>query len=141
MRKRALRSSATSSGRASPPHEPDGAQAPVGGETLSTGVRCLARSESMMPGTRGPFRISANVRPIENRSNADAAGSRAMKTAKDLCRKHGFSEGSYYLWRRKFGGMSVSDAQRLKELELENTDAKSCWPTRSWRTRRAAPSN
>ena len=35
---------------------------------------------------------------------------------KDLCRKHGFSEASYYLWRSKFGGMSVSDAKRLKEL-------------------------
>jgi putative transposase len=33
---------------------------------------------------------------------------------KDLCRKHGFSDGSYYLWRSKFGGMSVSDAKRLK---------------------------
>jgi putative transposase len=40
------------------------------------------------------------------------------------CRKHGFSEGSYYLWRRKFGGMSVSDAKRLKELEIENTRLK-----------------
>lgn len=39
---------------------------------------------------------------------------------KELCRKHGFSDGSYYLWRSKFGGMSVSDAKRLKELELEN---------------------
>jgi len=39
---------------------------------------------------------------------------------KDLCRKHGFSEGSYYLWRSKFGGMHVSDAKRLKELESEN---------------------
>ena len=38
---------------------------------------------------------------------------------KDLCRKHGFSEASYYLWRSKFGGMSVSDAKRLKELETE----------------------
>ncbi len=38
---------------------------------------------------------------------------------KDLCRKHGFSEASYYLWRSKFGGMSVSDAKRLKELEIE----------------------
>ena len=28
---------------------------------------------------------------------------------KDLCRRHGFSEASYYLWRSKFGGMSVSD--------------------------------
>lgn len=42
----------------------------------------------------------------------------------ELCRKHGFSEASYYLWRSKFGGMSVSDAKRLKELELENARLK-----------------
>ncbi len=39
---------------------------------------------------------------------------------KKLCRRHGFSEASYYLWRSKFGGMSVPDAKRLKELEAEN---------------------
>jgi putative transposase len=39
---------------------------------------------------------------------------------KELCRKHGFSDASYYLWRSKYGGMSVSDAKRLKELEIEN---------------------
>ena len=38
----------------------------------------------------------------------------------ELCRRHGFSEASFYLWRNKFGGMSVSDAKRLKELEAEN---------------------
>jgi putative transposase len=38
----------------------------------------------------------------------------------DLCRRHGFSEAGYYLWRNKFGGMSVSDVKRLKELETEN---------------------
>jgi putative transposase len=43
---------------------------------------------------------------------------------KDLCRKDGFSEGSFCLWRSKFGGMSVSDAKRLKELETENTRLK-----------------
>ena len=43
---------------------------------------------------------------------------------KDLCRRHGFSEASYYLWRSKFGGMTVSDAKRLKELEAENTRLK-----------------
>jgi len=43
---------------------------------------------------------------------------------KDLCRRHGFSEASYYLWRAKFGGMSVSDAKRLKSLETENTRLK-----------------
>ncbi len=42
----------------------------------------------------------------------------------ELCRKHGFSEASYYLWRSKFGGMSVSDAKRLKELALENARLK-----------------
>ena len=43
---------------------------------------------------------------------------------KDLCRKHGFSEASYYLWRSKFGGMDVSDAKRLKALEAENAKLK-----------------
>ncbi len=43
---------------------------------------------------------------------------------KELCRQHGFSEASYYLWRSKFGGMSVSDAKRLKELEAENNRLK-----------------
>ena len=33
---------------------------------------------------------------------------------KELCRKHGFSEPSYYAWKAKFGCMNVSDAQRLK---------------------------
>lgn len=45
-------------------------------------------------------------------------------TVKDLCRRHGFSEGSYYLWRSKFGGMDVSDAKRLKALESENARLK-----------------
>ena len=43
---------------------------------------------------------------------------------KELCRKHGFSEASYYLWRSKFGGMDVSDARRLKVLEAENAKLK-----------------
>ena len=43
---------------------------------------------------------------------------------KELCRKHGFSDASFYLWRGKFGGMDVSDAKRLKTLEAENTRLK-----------------
>lgn len=46
--------------------------------------------------------------------------SEAGLPVKELCRRHGFSEASYYLWRSKFGGMSVPDAKRLKELETEN---------------------
>jgi putative transposase len=43
---------------------------------------------------------------------------------KELCRKHGFSDASYYLWRSKYGGMEVSDAKRLKALEAENARLK-----------------
>jgi putative transposase len=43
---------------------------------------------------------------------------------KELCRRHGFSEASYYLWRSKYGGMDVSDAKRLKALEAENARLK-----------------
>ncbi len=43
---------------------------------------------------------------------------------KELCRRHGFSQGSFYLWRSKFGGMSVPDAKRLRELETENARLK-----------------
>jgi putative transposase len=47
---------------------------------------------------------------------------------KDLCRKHGFSDASFYLWRGKYGGMDVSDAKRLKALEAENARLKRLLP-------------
>jgi len=43
---------------------------------------------------------------------------------KELCRKHGLSDGSFYTWRAKFGGMDVSDDKRLKALEQENARLK-----------------
>ena len=43
---------------------------------------------------------------------------------KELCRKHGFSDASFYLWRRKFGDMDVPDAKRLRSLEAENAKLK-----------------
>ena len=46
-----------------------------------------------------------------------------MKVA-ELCRKHGISEPTFYSWKAKFGGMSVSDAKRLKQLEDENAKLK-----------------
>ena len=48
----------------------------------------------------------------------------AVIAVKELCRKHGFSEASYYLWRSKFGDMNVSEAKHLKELESENARMK-----------------
>ncbi|MBD3571925.1 IS3 family transposase [Brevundimonas diminuta] len=44
--------------------------------------------------------------------------------AGELARKHGVSEGTIYAWKAKFGGMSVSDAQRLRALEDENGKLK-----------------
>ena len=41
-----------------------------------------------------------------------------------LCRKHGISEPTFYAWKSKFGGMSVPDARRLKQLEEENARLK-----------------
>jgi len=42
----------------------------------------------------------------------------------DLCRKHGISDATYYNWKAKYGGLTVSEAQRLKELEQENSRLK-----------------
>ena len=44
--------------------------------------------------------------------------------ASELCRKHGVSDASIYKWKAKFGGMDVSEAERLKTLEDENTKLK-----------------
>lgn len=42
----------------------------------------------------------------------------------ELCRKHGVSKESYYRWKAKFGGMEVSEARRLRQLEEENRQLK-----------------
>jgi len=42
----------------------------------------------------------------------------------DVCRRHGISTTTFYKWKAKFGGMDVSDARKLKTLEVENTRLK-----------------
>jgi putative transposase len=44
--------------------------------------------------------------------------------AADLARKHGVSEATLYNWKAKYGGMDVSEAKRLKQLENENARLK-----------------
>lgn len=44
--------------------------------------------------------------------------------AKELCRKHGISDATFYKRRSKYGGMEISDARRLKTLESENAKLK-----------------
>jgi putative transposase len=43
---------------------------------------------------------------------------------KELCRKNGFSDATLYKWRGHLGGMEVSEARRLRELEGENSKLK-----------------
>jgi putative transposase len=42
----------------------------------------------------------------------------------DLTRKHGICEGTYYRWKAKYGGLELSDAKRLRQLEQENARLK-----------------
>jgi putative transposase len=43
---------------------------------------------------------------------------------KDVCRKHGISDATYYNWKSKYGGMEASDLKRMKELEREMSQLK-----------------
>ena len=42
----------------------------------------------------------------------------------ELCRRHGISDQTFYNWKRKYGGLDISDAKRLKQLEDENSRLK-----------------
>jgi putative transposase len=45
-------------------------------------------------------------------------------TARDICRRHGISEQTFYRWKSKYGGMEVSGTRRLRDLEAENAKLK-----------------
>lgn len=44
--------------------------------------------------------------------------------ASELCRNHGISDATFYNWKRKYGGLEVADAKRLKALKAENAKLK-----------------
>jgi len=48
----------------------------------------------------------------------------AGRPVKEVLRDHGISQDTFYRWRRKYGGLEVSDAKRLRELEEENRRLK-----------------
>lgn len=52
------------------------------------------------------------------------AESDAGAKTSELCRRHGISENTFCRWRKKYGGMNVSEARRLKQLEDENARLK-----------------
>ena len=56
---------------------------------------------------------------IETLKAAEASGN-----IRSSCAKHNITEQTFYRWRRKYGGMDVSEAKKLKDLERENSDLK-----------------
>ena len=48
----------------------------------------------------------------------------AGSPVKEICRKHGISDATYYNWKSRYGGMEVSDLKRMKELERELSQLK-----------------
>ena len=57
---------------------------------------------------------------IVRRLNDAAAGRKVV----DICRENGISDVTFYKWRSKYGGLSVSDLKRLNQLEIENQQLK-----------------
>ncbi len=51
-------------------------------------------------------------------------GGRSRPEVADLCRTHGITEQTYYRWKAKYGGMELSEMQRLKHIEDENRRLK-----------------
>ena len=48
----------------------------------------------------------------------------AAGNIREVCREHNVTEQTFYRWRRKYGGMDVSEAKKLRELERENSELK-----------------
>ena len=64
------------------------------------------------------------VRMIRRHENREA-------TVEKICREAGISQATFYSWKKKYGGMSVSEAKRLRELERENSRLKKLLAERS----------
>ena len=75
--------------------------------------------ESASPGADDEIERFSEEQIIAVLKEADAGA----KT-KELCRRHGISEATFYNWKAKYAGMTVSEVRRLKELEAENSKLK-----------------
>src|SRR5215211_9471437 len=72
------------------------------------------KEESMKTNTHTPEQIIKIIEQAEKGEQSIVA----------ICREHGIAENTFYRWRKVYGGMSVNELQRLKELEKENSRLK-----------------
>ena len=74
----------------------------------------MSRQEALM---KNSFFTETQIVAILNEADAGIQ-------VKDICRKHGISDATYYNWKSKYGGMQASDLKRLKETEAELSQYK-----------------
>jgi putative transposase len=68
--------------------------------------------------------MKANQHSAEKIIRILAQAEQGTQTVGEVCREHGIAETTFYRWRNAYGGMPVSEVQRIKELEKENARLK-----------------
>jgi putative transposase len=68
--------------------------------------------------------MKANQYTAEEIIRILASARQGTQTVGEVCREHAIAETTFHRWRKKFGGMTTSEAQRLRELEKENSRLK-----------------
>ena len=73
-------------------------------------------------------KVFSDEKKVEVLREAEQSG----KSIQEVCRTHGISEPTFYLWRKKFGSLKEKEVKRLRDLEKENLRLKSCSQSVMW---------
>ena len=87
-------------------------------------MRCCANRPNTWMHPTGARHYKNALAPQGSSTHGVLREHEAGAKAADLCRKHGISDATFYTWKSKYGGLTVSDAARLRALEDENRRLK-----------------